>query len=84
MGEMREISGPYGPETACLPIEGRDLEQQLAAAIREHPGGLHRVCSWTTQRRRARTRSIPADPEVRNFSYASRGRQGVLPGKQPR
>lgn len=40
MGEMREISGPYGPETACLPIEGRDLGEQLAAAIQNIQGSI--------------------------------------------
>ena len=40
MGEMREVSGPYGPETACLPIEGRDLGDQLAVAIQSIQGSV--------------------------------------------
>ena len=33
MGEMREVSGPHGPETACLTREGQNLGEQLAAAL---------------------------------------------------
>ena len=68
MGEMREISGPYGPETACLPHEGQDLGEQLAAAIQNIQGS---VTEYTIDDPEAEDedRSIPADPEVRNFSY---------------
>ncbi len=34
LGEMKEVSGPYGMETTCTPIEGADLEVQLAEAVR--------------------------------------------------
>ena len=68
MGEMREISGPYGPETACLPIEGRDLEDQLAVAIQSIQGSITEYVMDDPEIE-GEDKSIPADPEVRNFSY---------------
>ena len=68
MGEMREISGPYGPETACLPIEGRDLGEQLAAAIQNIQGSITEYVMDDPETE-SEDKSIPADPEVRNFSY---------------
>ena len=68
MGEMREISGPYGPETACLPIEGRDLEDQLAVTIQSIQGSITEYVMDDPETE-GEDKSIPADPEVRNFSY---------------
>ena len=68
MGEMQEISGPYGPETACLPIEGRDLGEQLAAAIQNIQGSITEYVMDDPEIE-GEDKSIPADPEVRNFSY---------------
>ena len=68
MGEMREISGPYGPESACLPIEGRDLGEQLAAAIQNIQGSITEYVMDDPEIE-GEDKSIPADPEVRNFSY---------------
>ena len=68
MGEMREISGPYGPETACLPIEGRDLGEQLAAAIQNIQGSITEYVMDDPETE-GEDKSIPADPEVRTFSY---------------
>ena len=68
MGEMREISGPYGPETACMPIEGRDLGEQLAAAIQNIRGSITEYVMDDPETE-SEDKSIPADPEVRNFSY---------------
>ena len=68
MGEMREISGPYGPETACLPIEGQDLEDQLAVAIQSIQGSITEYVMDDPETE-GEDKSIPADPEVRNFSY---------------
>ena len=68
MGEMREVSGPYGPETACLPIEGRDLGEQLAAAIQNIRGSITEYVMDDPEIE-GEDKSIPADPEVRNFSY---------------
>ncbi len=66
LGEMREVNGPYGPETACLPMEGRDLGDQLNAAIQNIQGS---ITEYVLDDPEVEDKSIPADPEVRNFSY---------------
>ena len=68
LGEMREISGPYGPETACLPREGQDLGQELAAAIQNVQGSITDYVMDDPEAE-GEDKSIPADPDVRNFSY---------------
>ena len=68
MGEMKEISGPYGPEPACLPHEGQDLGEQLNAAIQNIQGSITEYVMDDPEAEEE-DRSIPADPEVRNFSY---------------
>ena len=68
MGEMREVSGPYGPETACLPREGQDLGEQLTAAIQNIQGSITEYMLDDPEAE-DEDKSIPADPDVRNFSY---------------
>ena len=68
MGEMREVSGPYGPETACLPREGQDLGEQLADAIQNIQGSITEYVLDDPEAE-GEDKSIPADPNVRNFSY---------------
>ncbi len=68
MGDMREVSGPYGPETACLPREGQDLGEQLTAAIQNIQGSITEYVIDDPEAE-GEDKSIPADPEVRNFSY---------------
>ena len=68
MGEMREVSGPYGPETACLPREGQNLGEQLTAAIQNIQGSITEYVLDDPEAE-GEDKSIPADPEVRNFSY---------------
>ena len=68
IGKMREVSGPYGPETACLPIEGQDLGEQLAAAIQNIQGSITEYVLDDPEAE-GEDKSIPADPDVRNFSY---------------
>ncbi len=68
LGEMREISGPYGPETACIPYEDQDLGELLTEAVQGISGSL---TEYETEElaEEEEDRSIPADPSVRNFSY---------------
>ena len=67
LGELREVSGPYGPDTACLPYEGQSLSELLAAAVENIHG---RISEYEMDDPGpGEDRSIPADPEVRNFSY---------------
>ena len=68
MGEMREVSGPHGPETACLPREGQDLGEQLTAAIQNIQGTITEYVMDDPEAE-SEDKSIPADPNVRNFSY---------------
>ena len=68
MGEMREVSGPHGPETACLPREGHNLGEQLAAAIQNIQGTITEYVMDDPEAE-GEDKSIPADPNVRNFSY---------------
>ena len=67
LGDMREVSGPFGPETACLPHEGMDLGAELAEAIGNINGTLTDYVVDDPEVEE--DRSIPADPSVRNFSY---------------
>ena len=53
---------------ACLPIEGRDLEDQLAVAIQSIQGSITEYVMDDPETE-GEDKSIPADPEVRNFSY---------------
>ena len=68
LGEMREVSGPYGMGTACIPHEGQSLESLLAAAIGHIHGEIQAVDLDDLQEED--TGYLPADPDVRNFSFA--------------
>ena len=68
MGEMQEISGPYGLETACLPREGQDLGAMLAEAIGNIRAEIPEY-EMDDPEAAEEDRSIPADPYTRNFSY---------------
>ena len=65
---MQEVSGPYGMETACIPHEGQSLESLLAAAIGHIQGEIQAVDLDDLQEEE--TGYLPADPDVRNFSFA--------------
>ena len=70
LGRMQWDKSMYGneKETACEPIPGADLAQQLHAAVRNIDGEYKRIEISETDINEGRT--IPADPDVRNFSYA--------------
>ena len=68
LGEMKEVSGPYGMETTCAPMEGADLELQLAEAVKHIKGSMAPVVDVETELDEM-PESIPADPNVRNYSY---------------
>ena len=70
LGKMQWDKSMYGneKETTCEPIPGADLAQQLHAAVRNIDGKYKRVEIFETDINEGRT--IPADPDVRNFSYA--------------
>ena len=68
LGEMKEVSGSYGMETTCMPIEGADLELQLAEAVKNIHGNMVPAVDVETELDEM-PESIPADPNVRNYSY---------------
>ena len=70
LGRMQWDKSMYGneKETTCEPIPGADLAQQLHAAVRNIDGKYKRTEISEIDINEGRT--IPADPDVRNFSYA--------------
>ena len=70
LGRMQWDKSMYGneKETTCEPIPGADLAQQLHAAVRNIDGEYKRIEVSEMDINEGRT--IPADPDVRNFSYA--------------
>ena len=70
LGKMQWDKSMYGneKETTCEPIPGADLAQQLHAAVRNIDGEYKRIEISEIDINEGRT--IPADPDVRNFSYA--------------
>ncbi len=67
MGEIKEISSPFGPVPACVAYEGQDLGTMLADAI---PYIQAEITSYDrSEELDEEDHSIPADPNVRNFSY---------------
>ena len=65
LGEMKEVSGPYGMETTCMPIEGADLEVQLAEAVRNIHGNMAPAVDVDAELDDV-PESIPADQNVRH------------------
>lgn len=68
LGEMKEVSGPYGMETTCAPMEGADLELQLQEAVKQIKGSMVPAVDVETELDEM-PESILADPNVRNYSY---------------
>ena len=68
LGEMKLVSGPFGPEPACLPYDGQELEDLLSAAVQNIHADYMVMDPEDLAEEEADER-IPADPNVRNFSY---------------
>ncbi|MEE1010995.1 MAG: helicase, partial [Acutalibacteraceae bacterium] len=68
MGEMKMVSGPFGPESACVPYEDKDLEEMLSDAIQNIHAEVTEY-EFEDFEDDEIDNSIPADPDVRNFSY---------------
>lgn len=66
LGEMKMISGRFGTEATCEPIEGADLKSQLAEAVSKINGT---ISAYEQNEIEEATEFITADPTVRNFSY---------------
>ena len=72
LGTMSFWKNMYGneTETACLPLEGADLKEQLAEAITHIAQPDRELLAMDAQGQDGKgEESIPADPSARNFSF---------------
>ena len=72
LGNLEVESGPYGPQLVCKPIPGADLAQQLHEAVSHIQGRITAVELPELgggDEAAPVEHSIPADPNVRNYSY---------------
>ena len=67
LGEMKMVSGRFGPEATCEPFENADLSELLNEAVSNIHGEISEY--EVADELEEEDNSIPADPEVRNFSY---------------
>ena len=67
LGEMKMVSGRFGPEATCEAFENADLGELLNEAVINIHGEIseYEVADEIDEE----DNSIPADPTVRNFSY---------------
>ena len=70
LGEQKIVSGPYGPQLICKPMEGADLAEQLKEAVSHIHGRITEMELEDSDLGEIDT-SIPADPSVKNFSFAN-------------
>ena len=69
LGEVKEISGPHGPELACIAREGEDLKTALTQAVSNIQGSFVHAEEGLYDQEYEVRESIPADPDVRNYSF---------------
>ena len=67
LGEMRMVSGPFGPTPTCEPYPEQPLEALLAEAVQNIHGEI--TAYDREEELEGEDHSIEADPAVRNFSY---------------
>ena len=67
LGEMKMVSGRFGQEATCEPFENADLSELLNEAVSNIHGEISEY--EVADELEEEENSIPADPEVRNFSY---------------
>lgn len=66
LGNMETVSGRFGPESTCIPYKDRSLEELLDVAVKNIQGQITEVQIGDEFEEDL---SIPALPDVRNFSY---------------
>ena len=66
-GEMKMVSGPFGPTPTCEPYPEQPLEALLAEAVQNIHGEI--TAYDREEELEGEDHSIEADPAVRNFSY---------------
>lgn len=67
LGEMKMVSGPFGPAPTCEPYPEQPLESLLAEAVQNIHGEI--TAYDREEELEGEDHSIEADPAVRNFSY---------------
>ena len=67
LGEMKMVSGPFGPTPTCEPYPEQPLEALLAEAVQNIHGEI--TAYDREEELDGEDHSIEADPAVRNFSY---------------
>lgn len=68
LGKMEMVSGPYGMEATCTPDLSIPLSAQLQKAVSRIEGRIEQV-EFEEFDDELGEKSIPADPEVMNYSY---------------
>ncbi len=68
LGNMEMVSGPFGPQSSCRPFEDEKLEDLLAEAVANIHAEIDEIQTEELTGEEA-DGMIPADPNVRNFSY---------------
>ncbi len=70
LGKLEIVSGAYGPQLVCKPFEDADLGELLSEAI---PNISAQITEYEVEELvETEDHSIPAEPDVANFSYALR------------
>ena len=67
LGEMKMVSGRFGPEATCEPFDNADLSELLNEAVSNIHGEISEY--EVADELEEEDNTIPADPMVRNFSY---------------
>ena len=67
LGEMKTVSGRFGEEVTCVPFENADLSELLSESVANIHGEISDY--EVEDELEEENNSIPADPNVRNFSY---------------
>lgn len=69
LGTLCEESTQYGMKLTCAPIDGANLGEQLQKALSNLNANFQESALELTEIETAQADVIPADPDVRNFSY---------------
>ena len=70
LGKLEIVSGAYGPQLVCKPFEDADLGELLSEAIQNISA---QITEYEVEELvETEDHSIPAEPDVANFSYALR------------
>ena len=69
LGTITEGNKLYGRGITCAPIEGANLSEQLAEALKNIGGSISEITLDDISDGTSEQTTIPADPTVKNYSY---------------